>query len=205
MIGLEVLSDQKVIQILRVIFSQKEPITGHGISKRLKMSSNTATKYCEQLVDAGILSKEIIGKAYCYRLRDGYVSKELLAPLFQKEAMIGATIEEKMKVLLRPVCSSLIIYGDLTAQRLEDTVMCHKLSPYTICCVVKQHDDILNSRIDAFESWLNSEFNIQLDAILVTHEELMDRQSLPLYEKISNTGINVLLPNVSTFKKRKTQ
>jgi len=192
MIDLDILSDQKVIQILRVIFSQTEPVTGHGISKKLTMSSNTATKYLEQLAANGVLKKEVIGKAYSYRLKDGYMAKELLGPLFQKEAMVGRIIEEKLKMYLGPELSALIIYGGPVEQRQNPTFANIDLNPYTVCCVVDAETDVLQAKLEDLDKWLQNQFNITLDATVVTHSELNDRQDLPLYQKIEQSGINLL-------------
>lgn len=192
MIDLDILSDQKVIQILRVIFAQNEPVTGHGLSKKLKMSSNTATKYLEQLSQNGVLHKEVIGKAYSYRLKDGYMAKEVLAPLFQKEAMVGRKIEQKVKMYLAPECSALILYGNAAKHRQSTSFESPNLNPYTICCVVKTDPEAVESKVQDLDKWLENEFNIDLDATIVTHDELEQRKNLPLYQKIAQDGVNIL-------------
>ena len=186
MLGLDCLTDRKVINILRWVFSQREAITGNQIAKVLGVASNTATKYCEQLVADGIFTKRVIGKAYCYELKSSYITNDILAPLFQKEAMIQSIIEKKIRLSLRGFLVSAISYGTGSQGVVSED------RTYCLCCVTNEHSDELTKRLTLLEHYLSDEFHLSLDVTVITLDELEQKKDLPFYQKLLENGVNLL-------------
>ena len=194
MIGLDCISDQKVVQMLRLFFRHKQDYTGHQMSKLLGTSSNTCTKYLEQLVTHRILDKRILGRAYVYQLSNSYMTRELLAPLFEKEEILLSLPIQCCRDTLTPHVKALILYGQFAYKNRRFTPDIEVINKpeasdgIELCCIVPELSDTFYPIVDELSDHLESEFAILLRPYIISHSEFNKKRDFPLIQRILNEG-----------------
>ena len=83
---LDILDDTKAIRILRVIWGTQRLLSGNEIAKYAEIPQATCLRQLDKLCSAGWLTVETIGRSMLYSLGPGFLIKNVLAPLFLKEA-----------------------------------------------------------------------------------------------------------------------
>lgn len=114
----EVLGQRSKIKILRVLFKSKIEITGRQVAQLSGLNHRTCHLALRELIDEGIVSRQKVGKAHLFSLKEtNYLVSHVLQPLFKKEAGLLQTALKKITKSLDRVVVSLVLFGSFVQGR----------------------------------------------------------------------------------------
>lgn len=117
----DIFHNKNNVRILRhlVLFPSKV-ITGRGIARELGMNHATCIRALDSLVDVGAISRKTVGRSSVYEVPDDTVLyKDLLRPLFEKEASLLDDLVGIVSKGIKQHISSVYVFGSVA--RGEDT------------------------------------------------------------------------------------
>ncbi|RJP34297.1 MAG: nucleotidyltransferase domain-containing protein [Actinobacteria bacterium] len=117
----DIFHNKNNVRILRhlVLFPSKV-ITGRGIARELGMNHATCIRALDSLVDMGAISRKTVGKSSIYEIPDDTVLyKDLLRPLFEKEASLLEDLVRTLSKGIKQRILSVYVFGSVA--RGEDT------------------------------------------------------------------------------------
>ena len=113
-----ILNSEHKVRILRFFCRKGGEWIGRRIAAELSMNPVTAHKALRELHQATVLDFRRVGSHFIYSLRDGhYLVREVLRPLFEREANARARLPEvltdRLNTKLRYRIVSVAIYGSM--------------------------------------------------------------------------------------------
>jgi len=119
----DIFQNRHTIRILRqlVLFPSKV-ITGRGLARELGMNHATCIRALDSLADTGAISRKTVGKSSVFEIpQDSILYKDLLKPLFDKEANLLNELVEILSEGIRQHIISIYVFGSVA--RAEDTAV----------------------------------------------------------------------------------
>ena len=93
-----ILSSETKVRILRFLYRNGVEWSGRQIAREIHVSPATCHRALQELHSERVLLLRNVGKTYLYQLNwENYVTKELLDPLFKKEAGLPKIITRLLK------------------------------------------------------------------------------------------------------------
>ena len=94
----KILNSEVKVKILRFLYRNDMEWNGRQIAREIRISPATSHKALQELYSERVLLLRNVGKTYLYQLNwHNYVTKELLSPLFKKEARLPKVITRLLK------------------------------------------------------------------------------------------------------------
>lgn len=119
----DVFQNRNAVRVLRqlVLFPSKV-ITGRGLARELGMNHATCIKALDSLANIGAISRKTVGKSSVYEIpQDSVLCKDLLRPLFEREANLLNELVEILAEGIRRQAVSIYVFGSVA--RAEDTAV----------------------------------------------------------------------------------
>lgn len=174
------------IVILRVLFHAETGLTGREVERRSGLSNRAAMQCLEQLHDASIVDKEIVGNAHYYTLNSrNYLVNKALKPAFEAEELLWEDIRKTVRKIVHPRPTAAVATGPvvrdegLSTGRLELTLLF----------------STGRSRIRAFQCieeltetfW--DKYAVQVDPVLIDPNRIEHESYEALWRRIEREGV----------------
>jgi len=113
-----ILTCEVKVKILRFLYKNDMEWSGRQIAREIRVSPATAHKALQELYSERVLLLRNVGKTHLYRLNwDSYAAKELLSPLFKKEArlpkVITRLLKDELSGKIRDKVVSMALFGSV--------------------------------------------------------------------------------------------
>jgi predicted nucleotidyltransferase len=160
------------VRVLRVLARNPEGLTGRRLAELAALEPSSAHNALKRLVEFGLVDVSPLGRAHVYRLlRDRLAARELLLPLFRKEADLLPAEVRRLAKSFGDLAISVVLFGSV-ARREEGP-----WSDLDVCVVVP---DAASRRraariVDKESTRLSSLTGIQPTFFVVTRRDFQRR------------------------------
>ncbi len=160
------------VRVLRVLARHPEGLTGRRLAESAALEPSSAHHALNRLVEFGLVDASPLGRAHVYRLlRDRLPVRELLLPLFRKEADLLPAEVRRLAGAFGDLAVSVVLFGSVARQEEGPG------SDLDVCVVVSNAASRRKAEriADKESSRLNSLTGIQPTFFVVTRKDFQRR------------------------------
>ena len=162
-----------------------QSLSGNRIAKQLGMSAWSCHRTLQELAALGLIEIVGAGRNYLFTMnREGFLAKELLLPLFQKEGLLLKSFLEKALGEIPERAVSILLFGSVARGDAAP------FSGVDLLIVVRNleeqkqiYEELMGRRLS-----LLLEFGNLLQSSFITSTELKTKIDTPLFQKIRTEG-----------------
>ena len=168
--------------ILRVLVGARDAITGRQMSYLLGVNHGTCTRHLEQLVKHGFLSRQIVGRAYLYRLSDLEIVQQSLVPFINAEIGLKDHLFNEIAQQLGCFCHGIVVFGDYALDMVDSS------SVLELLFIAKANAHFARS-LSELEQMIAKRYDIPLKTAVFTLSELTFGKKRFIWDEISQKGL----------------
>jgi len=179
-----VLGSKTKIAAVRLLCAYRKGFTGREIARSIGRNPMTVHQALRQLEVLGVVEAERVGRAKVFRLaNDNPWVREVLVPLFEAEARVGAALREEILQAISGQAVSAVLFGSRArgeSRAGSDVDLLIVLAPGADAGAVRQA---------VLEVGLR--YGLSIEAICVNVQDLQEwaRQASELWEGIQRDGL----------------
>ena len=188
----DVFQNRNSVRVLRyLVLYPSKVMTGRGLARELGINHATCIRTLDSLVDIGAISRKTVGRSSIYEIPDDSILyKDMLKPLFEKEADLLNELADTLCKGIRKNISSVYIFGSVA--RGSDI----PASDIDIALILESGAEKkeIEAVIGENEREIYRLYRIGANTLIYTSEEFsrMNKKNHPLAREILSEGILLL-------------
>jgi len=183
----DVLGQKLKVRILRCLSLKGVELTGRQIARAAEISPPACHEALKDLAQSHVVLERSAGRAHLFKLNlENYLSREILRPLFEKEAALLKSALEMLLKEIRLQIISLILYGSLVQKRETPR------SDIDLLAVVSPQNKIKTEEaFDKINNIFLARYGRTISPYIMTIKEFQDKyqKRLSVVVEIVKTGI----------------
>jgi len=176
---------EKRIRIMRFFSDYSNgQFTGREVAKQLKLNNKTCLIILNELVEVGLLKKDIVGNAHVFKYWPSFYWDEIINVILKKEKNVIEEIAKDVISIMKDDVERVILFGSYATK--NETVD----SDIDICLVSNKTKDTLEQRKDQLEDFFYDKYLCHL-SIYISNEKDFEEEALPIIKEIKEEGIEL--------------
>lgn len=181
-----VLGSRTKVAVTRLLCGYRKAFSGREIARRVKHNAAHVHKVLRELVSAGLVEAERVGRVRLFRLaEDNPWVRGVLTPLFEAEAQTERKLWEEVAQAVGPGLVSLVLFGSRARGKARAG------SDVDILAVLRQAAEVERVRVDILEAGLR--YGLSIEALCVPLERFgrWAQENSGLWQRILDEGVVV--------------
>lgn len=176
---------EKRIRIMRFFSDYSNgQFTGREVAKRLKLNNKTCLITLNELVEVGLLKKDIVGNAHVFKYRPSFYWDEIINVILKKEKNVIEEIAKDVISIMKDDVERVILFGSYATKNETGD------SDVDICLVSNKTKDTLEQRKEQLEDFFYDKYLCHL-SIYISNEKDFEEEALPIIKEIKEEGIEL--------------